>query len=70
MAEEVKKKMKKELVNTEIEKTNDVDKYCDCIIKSIQTDFTVKEFMQADFNETQKYQNLVDKCLAATIKEK
>ncbi len=69
MAEGMKKKMKQELIGTDIEKTNDVDKYCDCMINSLQTDFTAKEIMQTNFNETEKYQKVLDKCLQTTKKK-
>src|SRR4030095_17210408 len=66
MAEGMKKKMKQEMIGSEIEQTNDVNKYCDCIINSLQTDFTVKEIMQDNFNETEKYKQVVEKCLKTT----
>lgn len=69
MAEGIKGQMKKDLIGSEIEKTNDVDKYCDCIINGLQSDFSAKEIMQTNFNETDKYQKLVDKCLKATKKD-
>ena len=68
MAEGMKKKMKQDLIGSDIEKTNDVDKYCDCMINSLQTDFTAKEIMQTNFNETEKYQKVLDKCLKTTKK--
>lgn len=68
MAVGMKNKMKQELIGSDIEKTNDVDKYCDCIINSLQTDFTIKEIMQDNFNETEKYQKTLEKCLKATKK--
>lgn len=68
MAEGIKKQMKQGLVGTDIEKTNDIDKYCDCMINSLQTDFTATEVMQTNFNETEKYQKAVAKCLNATKK--
>jgi hypothetical protein len=68
MAERIKAQMKKDLIGSEIEKTNDVDKYCECMINSLQTDFSAKEIMQTNFSETEKYQRMVDKCLKATKK--
>src|SRR5215203_435149 len=68
MADGMKKKMLQELRGSEIEQTNDVDKYSDCIINSLQTDFTVKEVMQDDFNETEKYKQVVARCLKTTRK--
>ena len=69
MAEGMKNKMKQELIDTEIEKSNNVDKYCDCVISGLQTDFTAKELMQTKFNETEKYQIMVEKCLETTKKK-
>ena len=69
MAEGIKKKMKAELIGSDIEKTNDLDKYCDCMVNSLQTDFTVKEIMQDNFNETEKYQRVIAKCLLSTRKK-
>ena len=66
MADGMKNKMKQDLVGTDIEKTNDIDKYCDCIINSIQNDFTINEIMQETFNETEKYQKAVETCLNST----
>ena len=68
MAVGMKSKMKQELIGSDIEKTNDVDKYCDCMINSLQTDFTIKEIMQDNFNETEKYQKTLEKCLKSTKK--
>ncbi|MBX3241711.1 MAG: hypothetical protein KIT80_12055 [Chitinophagaceae bacterium] len=68
MATGMKNKMKQELAGSDIEKTNDIDKYCDCIINSFQTDFTIKEIMLDNFNETKKYQKTVEKCLNSTKK--
>ena len=68
MAVGMKSKMKQELIGSDIEKTNDVDKYCDCMINSLQTDFTIKEIMLDNFNETEKYQKTLEKCLKSTKK--
>jgi hypothetical protein len=68
MAEGMKKKMKQDLIGSKIEKTNNVDKYCDCMINSLQNDFSAKEIMQTNFNETEKYQKVLDKCLKTTKK--
>lgn len=68
MAVGMKSKMKQELIGSEIENTNNVDKYCDCMINSLQTDFTIKEIMQENFNGTEKYQKALEKCLTSTKK--
>jgi len=66
MAESIKATMKKDLAGTEMEKTNDIDNYCNCIVNSLKTGFTAKEVMQTNFNETAKYKKLVDSCLRTT----
>jgi hypothetical protein len=68
MAEGIKHKMKQDLVGSEIEKTNNVDKYCDCMIKELQENFSAKEILQTNFSETEKYQKMLNKCLEATRK--
>lgn len=69
MAAGIKKQMKQGLVGSGIEKTNDIDKYCDCMINSLQTDFTATEVLQTNFNETEKYQKAVANCLKVTKKK-
>ena len=69
MATGMKKKMKEELAGSEIEQTQDVDKYCDCIINSLQNDFTIKEVMQENFNETDIFKKAQEDCLKSTKKE-
>jgi len=69
MAVGMKKEIKNQLKGTEVEKANDVDKYCDCIINGLQTDFSAKELMQTNFNETEKYQKMVKRCLSSTKKK-
>lgn len=67
MAEGMKKRWKQELIGSEIEQTNDIDKYCDCLIGKIQTEFTVKEiFRQKDFFESERYSRVVNQCLETT----
>ena len=68
MADQIKQEMKRNLIGTDIERTNDIDKYCDCLIDGMKTEFTAKEIMQEDFNKSEKYQTLGNKCLQATLK--
>jgi hypothetical protein len=70
MAETMKRQMKKTLVGTEIETTNDVDKYCDCVIEGIGEEFTTKEIMETAWSESEKYGVLIDKCQLYTRKNK
>lgn len=69
MAGIMKKQLKDKLKGTGIEKTNDVDKYCDCLISSMQTDFSANEIMQPNFNQTASYQKMNKKCLAISKKD-
>lgn len=69
MAVGMKTKMKEDLIGSDIEKTNDIDKYCDCIIDTLQVEFTIKEIMQENFNQTDKYQRMLEKCLTLTKKK-
>ena len=65
----MKEKMKQEFTGTEIKKTNDVDRFCDCLLNSMQTDFTIKEVLQDNFKETEKYNRVVDSCQRTTIRK-
>ncbi len=68
MAETLRQSMKKDLAGSEIQKTNDVDKYCNCIVDSLQTSFTMKEILDAEFTDSKKYRKVKDTCLKSTKK--
>lgn len=69
MAETMKKQMKKAVEGTELETTNDIDKYCDCVIEGIGKEFTTKEIMETAWSESEKYGVLIDKCQLFTKKQ-
>jgi len=66
MAETLKQAMKKDLVGSDIQKTNDIEKYCDCIVSNLQSNFTTQEIMEAEFTDTKKYKAVKDTCLKST----
>lgn len=68
MVEQMKEAMKLKLAGSEIEQTNDLDKYCDCMVNSFQVDFTVKEIVRDDFNQTAKYREVNEYCLKESKK--
>jgi len=68
MGEQIKQEMKRNLIGTDIDRTNDIDQYCDCLINGMRTEFTAKEIMQEDFNQSEKYQTLGKRCLQSTLK--
>jgi hypothetical protein len=55
--------MKKEVMQTDLKNTQDVDVYCNCILDGMQTDFTIREIMQEGFKESEKSQALANKCI-------
>jgi|GEM_PF-6181061 len=69
MLSNMKRKMKQELIKTELAETNDLDQYCDCILTSLQAEFTAQEVMKGNFNQTEKYQKVVERCAAASKKK-
>lgn len=51
---------------TEFEKTNDLDAYCDCIIKGMKTELTAKEVMQANSADSVKFERMREKCILSS----
>jgi hypothetical protein len=66
---EIKMALKNELSGSKTEKNNDIDKYCDCLIKGIQKKFTAREFYGGDYIRSKKYNMLEAKCSDLTKKE-
>ena len=66
---DMKNKIKQELAGTEIEETNDVDRYCDCILNSMQTDFTIKEIVEENSKNLEKLDRMLAECLESTRKD-
>jgi hypothetical protein len=69
MADVMRRNIKYGLKGTEAEQTHDVDKFCDCMIDSLQTNFSAKEVMQPNFEQTDKYQQMLQQCLSRTKKK-
>lgn len=66
MATTLRKAMVKDLTGSEISKTNDIQRYCDCVVDSLQVSFTSREIMEAEFTDTRKYKKVQDTCLKST----
>lgn len=60
--------MVKDLTGSEISKTNDIQKYCNCVVDSLQVSFTTQEIMEAEFTDSRKYKKVQDTCLKSTRK--
>jgi len=61
LANSMKQNWKMELSGTEFENTNDIDKYCDCLIEEYRQ-FPLDEIMEDDFAESQKASEIDEKC--------
>lgn len=66
MATTLRNAMVKDLSGTEIAKTNDIQKYCNCVVDSLQLSFTTQEIMEAEFTDSRKYKKVQDTCLKST----
>lgn len=65
----IREGIKNSFAGTDFEKTNDIDAYCDCLIKGMQTELTAKEIMQGNGADSIKFDNLRAKCAQATRKK-
>lgn len=66
MATTLRKAMVKDLTGSETSKTNDIQRYCDCVVDSLQSSFTTQEIMEAEFTDSRKYKKVQDTCLKST----
>ena len=66
MASTLKQAMVKDLTGSETSKTNDIQRYCDCVVDSLQSSFTTQEIMEAEFTDSRKYRKVQDTCLKST----
>lgn len=66
MATTLRKAMVKDLAGSETSKTNDIQRYCDCVVDSLQSSFTTQEIMEAEFTDSRKYKRVQDTCLKST----
>ncbi len=64
---EFKKQVRKGLEGTELEKTNHIDKYCDCLMIDLRKQ-PANEVFDGSFLETDEYQQILDKCDSLTSK--
>ena len=66
LATTLKTAMVKDLTGSETSRTNNIQKYCDCVIDSLQTSFTKQEIMEAEFTDSKKYKKVQDTCMKST----
>ena len=69
MIENMKAGLKMNLIGTDIEKSNDLDKYCNCVIDGLLKGFTPKEILGRNSDTSTKLEQLKSKCLGTTRKE-
>jgi len=61
IANSMKRNWKKELIGTEFEITNDVDKYCDCVIDEYQK-FPLDKIMEDEFSQSKEALEIDQRC--------
>ncbi len=61
IANSMKRNWKKELVGTEFETTNDIEKYCDCLVDEYRK-FPLDKIMEDGFAESKEAVEIDDKC--------
>lgn len=61
IANSMKRNWKKELVGTEFEITNDIEKYCDCLVDEYRK-FPLDKIMEDGFAESKEAVEIDDKC--------
>ena len=61
LANSMKRNWKKQFEGTEFEESNDVDKYCDCLIEEYRK-FPLTKIMEEGFNESQEAILIDEKC--------
>ena len=67
IANSMKNTLEKELVGTEFEETNDIVKYCDCLVKKYRQ-FPLNNIMEEGFTESQQSLGIEEKCTAESKK--
>jgi hypothetical protein len=65
LAESMKANLKKELIGTEFEETNDIDKYCDCLMNEFRK-YPLRDVMSAEFSESILGKSIAESCNAAS----
>ncbi|SMC87880.1 hypothetical protein [Cellulophaga tyrosinoxydans] len=61
IANSMKRNWKKELIGTEFESTNDIEKYCDCLVDEYRK-FPLEKIMEDGFAESKEAVEIDEKC--------
>jgi hypothetical protein len=66
MEADIRQGVKDAFEGTDFEKTNDIDAYCDCLVKGMQTELTPKEIMQSNTADSIKFERMREKCILSS----
>lgn len=67
LVKSMKRNWKKELEGTELELTNNIDVYCDCLLDEFQK-YPLEEIKQEGYLESEKAINIFEKCRSKSLK--
>lgn len=67
LANSMKKNWKKELLGSEFETTNNVDKYCDCLLNEFQK-HPLHKVIEQGYTESQEGIDIIEKCTSLSLK--
>ncbi len=56
-----------QLTGTEFETTNDIEKYCDCVLNEYQK-YPISEIFNDEFNNSELYESIEEKCIEESLK--
>ena len=68
LANSMKENWKKQLIGTEFEQTNDIDKYCGCLIKEYRK-YPLNKIMEDGFSESKESIEIDEKCTKESEKK-
>ena len=68
MKAQIKQGIKDNFAGTEFEKTNDLDKYCDCLVKGMETELTARQIMSNDSTGNVKLEKIRNRCTQTSLK--
>ena len=68
LANSMKESWEKQLTGTEFEQTNDIDQYCNCILKEYRK-YPLSEIMKDEFSESSKAQEIDEMCTEESYKQ-
>ncbi|WP_298238439.1 hypothetical protein [uncultured Algibacter sp.] len=68
LANSMKEKLKKQLIGTEFENTNDIEKYCDCMIKEYRK-LPINKIMEDGFMISDKALEIDKRCTIESVKK-